>query len=259
MTRIALHNVSIDFPVYGAHAASLKQTLASAATGGRIGRETGVAVIQALRDINLDLQDGDRLGVVGHNGAGKSTLLRVLAGVYPPTRGRYTRDGTIASLIDPTLGIERDATGYENIWLRGLIVGIKRREMASLISDIADFSGLGDYLDMPVRTYSTGMLMRLGFSIATAVRSDILLMDEWLSVGDAEFKQKAEERLRDVVSSTGILVLASHSPELIKRECNQFIELSHGAMSAAGLQPVPAGTAVRPVALHHEERAPPGL
>lgn len=229
MARLALDNVSVDFPIFGAHAVSLKQTLASAATGGRIGRETGVAVIQALRDISLDLKDGDRLGVIGHNGAGKSTLLRVLAGVYSPTRGTYARTGTISSLIDPMLGIEMDATGYENIAIRGLILGISHREMAELIPGIAEFSGLGDYLEMPVRTYSTGMLMRLGFSIATAVRSDILLMDEWLSVGDAEFKQKAEERLRDIVSSTGILVLASHSRELIERECNLLLELRHGA------------------------------
>ena len=230
MAQLTLDNVSIDFPIFGAHAVSLKQTLASAATGGRIGRETGVAVIQALRDISLDLKDGDRLGVIGHNGAGKSTLLRVLAGVYSPTRGRYARTGTIASLIDPMLGIEMDATGYENITIRGLILGISHREMARLIPEIAEFSGLGDYLEMPVRTYSTGMLMRLGFSIATAVRSDILLMDEWMSVGDAEFKQKAEERLREIVSNTGILVLASHSPELIERECNRVVELSHGGL-----------------------------
>jgi lipopolysaccharide transport system ATP-binding protein len=240
MAQLTLDNVSIDFPIFGAHAVSLKQTLASAATGGRIGRETGVAVIQALRDISLDLKEGDRLGVIGHNGAGKSTLLRTLAGVYPPTRGRYARTGTISSLIDPMLGIEMDATGYENITIRGLILGISHREMATLIPEIAEFSGLGDYLEMPVRTYSTGMLMRLGFSIATAVRSDILLMDEWMSVGDAEFKQKAEERLRKIVSNTGILVLASHSPELIERECNRVIELSHGVMRPAAVPAFPA-------------------
>lgn len=228
MARLTLEHVSVDFPIFGAHAASLKQTIASAATGGRIGRETGVAVIQALRDVSLDLKDGDRLGIVGHNGAGKSTLLRTLAGVYPPTSGVYTRTGTIASLIDPMLGIEMDATGYENITIRGLILGISHREMTRLVPEIAEFSGLGDYLEMPVRTYSTGMLMRLGFSIATAVRSDILLMDEWLSVGDAEFKQQAEERLRAIVSSTGILVLASHSRDLIERECNRIVELAHG-------------------------------
>jgi lipopolysaccharide transport system ATP-binding protein len=249
MAQLTLDSVSIDFPIFGAHAVSLKQTLASAATGGRIGRETGVAVIQALRDISLDLKEGDRLGVIGHNGAGKSTLLRTLAGVYPPTRGRYARTGTISSLIDPMLGIEMDATGYENITIRGLILGIGHREMARLIPEIAEFSGLGDYLDMPVRTYSTGMLMRLGFSIATSIRSDILLMDEWMSVGDAEFKQKAEERLREIVSNTGILVLASHSPELIERECNRVIELSHGGLvRAEWLNQTPGGRERDPMA-----------
>lgn len=178
MTQLTLVHASIDFPIYGGRARSLRHTLAAAATGGRIGTESGVTVVEALRDASLDLRDGDRLGVVGHNGAGKSTLLRVLAGVYAPTRGAYCRSGTLSSLIDPTLGIEPDATGYENIALRGVLMGMGRREMARLTPDIAEFSGLGDYLDMPVRTYSTGMTMRLGFSIATAVRSDILLMDE---------------------------------------------------------------------------------
>ncbi|MFM7289730.1 MAG: ABC transporter ATP-binding protein, partial [Planctomycetia bacterium] len=184
--------------------------------------------------------------LVGHNGAGKSTLLRTLAGVYPPTRGDYSRTGTISSLIDPMLGIEMDATGYENITIRGLILGISHREMARLVPEIAEFSGLGDYLEMPVRTYSTGMLMRRGFSIATSVRSDILLMDEGLSGGDAEFKQQAEERLRAIVSSTGILVLASHSRDLIERECNRVVELAHGVMLPAREIASPA---VEPVAL----------
>lgn len=230
MARIQLTNACVEFPVFGAHAASLKQTLAAAATGGRIGSETGLTVIQALRDVSLDLRDGDRLGVMGHNGAGKSTLLRTLAGAYPPTRGTYVREGRIASLIDPMLGIEFDATGYENITLRGLMMGLRSGEIKQLTPDIADFSGLGDYLDMPVRTYSTGMMMRLGFSIATAVRADILLMDEWLSVGDAEFQHQAEERLRHIVNNTGILVLASHSSQLVERECSCIVELTHGVL-----------------------------
>jgi lipopolysaccharide transport system ATP-binding protein len=230
MTRLILDTVSIDFPIFGGRSKSLRHALASAATGGRIGQESGITVVEALRDISLDLHEGARLGIVGHNGAGKSTLLRVLAGVYPPTRGRYARSGSIASLIDPMLGIEPDATGYENILLRGLIHGIPRRDMAGLVPGIAEFSGLGDYLEMPVRTYSTGMMMRLGFSIATSVRSDILLMDEWLSVGDEEFRRQAEERLRNLIDNTGILVLASHSAELIERECDRVIELSHGTI-----------------------------
>lgn len=232
MTRLTLESVSIDFPIFGSRAKSLRHTLASAATGGRIGQESGVAVVEALRDISLDLHEGTRLGVVGHNGAGKSTLLRVLAGVYPPTRGRYSRSGTVSSLIDPTLGIEPDATGYENILLRGLIHGIPRQDVSRLMPDIADFSGLGDYLEMPVRTYSTGMLMRLGFAIATSIRSDVLLMDEWLSVGDEDFRRRAEERLRQLIDNTGILVLASHSVELIHRECDRVIELTHGVIAS---------------------------
>lgn len=232
MARLTLESVSIDFPIFGSRSKSLRHTLASAATGGRIGRESGVAVVEALREISLDLHEGARLGIVGHNGAGKSTLLRVMAGVYPPTRGRSSRSGTVSSLIDPTLGIEPDATGYENMLIRGLIHGIPRHDVVRLMPDIAEFSGLGDYLDMPVRAYSTGMLMRLGFAIATSIRSDILLMDEWLSVGDEDFRRRAEDRLRQLVDNTAILVLASHSIELIHRECDRIVELSHGVIAS---------------------------
>lgn len=232
MTRVLLDDVSLEYPIFGATAFSLKTSLTAAATGGRIGREAGVTVVQALRDICLDLRQGDRLGIVGHNGAGKSTLLRVIAGVYPPTKGHVRLTGNIASLIDPSLGIEMEATGYENIRIRGLIAGMRLATIRKITPEIAEFSGLGDYLEMPVRTYSTGMVMRLSFAIATAIHADIVVMDEWLSVGDAEFQAQAEERLRHVIDNTGILVIASHSPALIQRECNRRIELSHGAIVA---------------------------
>lgn len=228
MTMIMLDEVSVDYPVFGADGESLKKTLTAAATGGRIGRGTGITVVEALRHITLELRDGDRLGVVGHNGSGKSTLLQTLAGVYPPTRGSYIHSGSIASLVNPMLGIEREATGFENIMIRGLVLGMNRRMIRQLTPEITEFSGLGDYLHMPVHTYSTGMLMRLAFSITTSIRADILLMDEWLSVGDAEFRQQAEERIRALVSQSGILVIASHSAELIARECTRVIELAHG-------------------------------
>jgi lipopolysaccharide transport system ATP-binding protein len=211
MALLALDGVSVEYPIFGADGESLKKTLTAAATGGRIGRSTGITVVEALRDVSLELNDGDRLGVVGHNGAGKSTLLQTLAGVYPPTRGRYRRAGSVMSLVNPMLGIDRPT--------------IRR-----LSPEIAEFSGLGDYLHMPVHTYSTGMMMRLAFAITTSVRADILLMDEWLSVGDAEFRRLAEDRIRGLVAQTGILVIASHSTELITRECNRVIELSHGAV-----------------------------
>ena len=230
MSHLLFDDVSVEYPIFGAQALSLKNTLTAAATGGRICREAGVTVVRALRDITLELREGDRLGIMGHNGAGKSTLLRVIAGVYPPTRGRIERTGTVSSLIDPMLGIEMDATGYENIRLRGLIAGMRLSAIKAITPQIAEFSGLGDYLSIPVRTYSTGMLMRLAFSIATAVHTDILIMDEWMSVGDADFKAQAEERLREVIDNTGILVLASHQADLIERECNRGIVLSHGAV-----------------------------
>jgi lipopolysaccharide transport system ATP-binding protein len=228
MAYISLKHVAVHFPIYGAGANSLKKTLAASVTGGRLGKETGVTVVQALSDINIELKDGDRLGLVGHNGAGKSTLLRTLAGIYEPSAGEFIREGSVASLIDPMLGIEVEASGLENIMLRGLVMGLGKKQIEKLTPDICDFSGLGEYLNMPVRTYSTGMLMRLAFSISTSIRADILLMDEWLSVGDAEFMERAEARMKEVVTKSGILVLASHSLELIERECNRVVRLSHG-------------------------------
>ena len=231
MALVELVDVAVSFPLYGLGAHSLKRRLAAAATGGRIGTHTGVTVIEALRNISLKLRDGDRLGIVGHNGSGKSTLLRTLAGVYPPDKGSYSRQGAISSFIDPTLGIEVDATGYENMYILGLLRGLRTHTIRASMREIAEFSGLGDYLEMPVRTYSTGMIMRLAFSIATSSQPEILLMDEWLAVGDAEFQQRAEARLQEVLANTGILVLASHSAELVNRECTSIVELSHGEIA----------------------------
>lgn len=225
---INLQNVDLHFPIYGASATSFKKTMAASVTGGRIGKGTGVTTVQALSNIDFRLKAGDRLGVLGHNGAGKSTLLRLLGGAYYPTSGIYERQGTLASLIDPNMGIEADATGIENIALRCIAMGIDRKIINNITEEIIDFSGLGDYIYMPVRTYSTGMMMRLSFAISTSVHADILLMDEWLSVGDTTFQEKAEKRMRYLLENTGILVLASHSRELLERECNNFIKLEHG-------------------------------
>ena len=152
MALISLKNASVSFPIYGAGSASLKKTLAASVTGGRLGQETGVRVVEALSGINLELKSGDRLGLIGHNGAGKSTMLRMLAGVYEPSSGDFFRQGTVASLIDPSLGIEGDATGIENIMLRGLVMGMSKKEVDALTPDICEFSGLGEYVNMPVRT-----------------------------------------------------------------------------------------------------------
>lgn len=232
MASIILNNCSLHLPVYGTGNRSLKQMVMSAATGGRIASGSrNITVVEALTDITLNLQAGDRVGLLGHNGAGKTTLLRLLGGVYEPSIGQMQVEGRVTSLIDVTLGMDFESTGYENILLRGLMLGIPRTEIRRLTPEIAEFSGLGDYLSMPVRTYSSGMVLRLAFSIVTSVHADILLMDEWLSVGDADFIKKAEERLKALVDKASILVLASHNPQIISDLCNITVRLEHGRIA----------------------------
>lgn len=226
---IELKNVSVTFPIYNTSGRSLKKRIISSATGGRIAADSGkVVVIEPLKNISLSIKKGDKVGLVGHNGAGKSTLLRVLSGVYTPSSGTIERYGKIVSLLDISVGMDGESTGYENIMLRGLLLGYSPKEIRAKIPEIAYFSELGSYLDMPIRTYSSGMHLRLAFSIITAFPADIILMDEWLSVGDASFTQKASQKLEDLVSQASILVIASHDPSTIDRLCNKTIKLEHG-------------------------------
>ena len=202
MAKIELNNVGVDFVLYEMSARSFKKTAFRTAVGGFISNkdDSSKTTIRALQDIFLSLKDGDRLALIGPNGAGKTTLLRVLAGIYYPTSGSISTEGNTVPLFDIGLGMDDEATGYENIMLRGLLMGLNRKEIEERVSEISDFSGLGDFLHLPVRTYSSGMSLRLLFSIATAVNSDILLMDEWIAVGDADFIERANERLHGVVS-----------------------------------------------------------
>lgn len=202
-----------------------------AVTGGMMGsNEQGHIVVKALHNICLDLKEGDRLGVLGHNGAGKSTLLRVISGVYEPTGGSILVKGKVNSLIDLSLGMDSEATGIENIFLRGALLGLNRRWLSAKVKEIVDFAGLGNFIEMPLRTYSTGMQMRLAFSIATLQQPEILLMDEWLTVGDADFQEKAQQRLQEIIKKTSVLVIATHSPELVQQVCNRMIRLERGAL-----------------------------
>ena len=237
MTSIIAENVTIDFPIYGGGHRSLRQTL-FARTGGLIRHEgTGRqqrTIVRALDRLSFTLQNGDRLGLIGHNGAGKSTLLKVLAGVYKPDSGSMRIEGRVSPLFNSAPGLDPDDNGYENIMTCGLFLGMTAEEINRKLPDIVAFCELGEYLDLPVRTYSNGMVARLGFAIATSIDPDILLLDEGLGAGDAAFAERAEARMKALIQRTRILVLASHSDALITGMCNRAMLLQKGSLIAIG-------------------------
>ena len=225
----------MDFPIYSASRRSLRNKLLRRGVGGHIDRLSGRRPrVRALENVCLRFSHGDRIGLLGHNGAGKTTLLRVLCGAYEPTRGYVYRSGRLGSLLNVTLGMDRESTGYENIVIRGLYLGLTPKQARSRIDEIADFTELGDYLGMPLYTYSSGMRLRLAFAICTSFDVDILLMDEWLGVGDRSFLEKAKMRLNKFVHRAAILVLASHNRSLLERTCNKGVLLNAGRVQACG-------------------------
>lgn len=229
MARMKLEGVGVAYPVYNAASQSLRKQIVSISTGGRVSAAKGhVATVQALDDINLDLRDGDRIGLVGHNGSGKTTLLRTMAGIFRPTRGRLTVEGRVSTVFGLGAGMDIELTGYENITRMAMLLGATRREAEASIPGIEEFTELGQFLAMPVRTYSAGMTTRLLFAVATAVHPEILLVDEVLGAGDAAFQEKARLRMTEFVAKASIFVLASHSPELMKQFCTRLIKLEHG-------------------------------
>jgi lipopolysaccharide transport system ATP-binding protein len=234
MTYLAAVDVSVEFPLYHSDSRSLKKTLLSRASGRFAQDERHRPVVQALRGISLSLKSGDRLGLIGVNGSGKTTLLRTMSGIYQPRHGHVLIDGRLTSLLDPAQGMNMELTGRENIRLRGLFHGLSRTDIARLESDVEDFAELGQFLELPVRSYSSGMVVRLAFAMATAVRPEILLMDEWIMAGDARFMEKASARLEAMVSAADILVLASHSPAILAEWCTRLMWLDQGKIRADG-------------------------
>jgi ABC-2 type transport system ATP-binding protein len=243
--RVALHNVSIDIPIFDASARSLKrsfvfnklQGLVSKSTnvGGTMERDQrGVMIVRALHDINFSLEDGDRLALIGHNGAGKTTLLRVITGIYEPTSGTAITRGRVMPLFNMMEGLAPDATGLEMIRIRGALLGLKDADIDGKIEEIAEFCELGEYINMPVRTYSTGMLVRLMFAITTSVTSEILVMDEFIGGGDAAFFERASARLKKFVEAASVLIVATHSPETARQWCNKAVLLEHGRVLEFG-------------------------
>jgi len=237
MASIRLDNVVVSFPVYDQSSRSLKKRLISATTGGRIESDADsgkISVVQALDGVTLSFQHGDRVGLVGHNGAGKTTLLRVLAGIYEPTIGTAEIEGHVAPLFDVSLGMDPESTGYENIVLRGLFLGLTHREIDARVDEIAEFTELGSFLSLPIRTYSAGMRMRLAFAVSTSIEPDILLLDEGIGAGDAAFLEKASRRLGEFTRKAAIIVLASHSEGLIRQMCDQAVLMEHGRVLRVG-------------------------
>ncbi len=233
MVSIDIRDASVDFPIFDAKARSLKKAVLGAA-GGRIGTDSRVPVIQALRDITVSLRHGDRVALVGHNGAGKSTLLRMMAGIYEPTRGTAAIVGKVAPVFDLGVGMDPEISGYDNIVIRGLFLGMTRRQMEERVEDIAEFTELGDYLSMPMRTYSTGMRVRLALGVVTSIDPEILLLDEGIGAVDSAFLDKARTRLHALVERSGLLVFASHSDEFLAELCDTAIWLNHGEIRAQG-------------------------
>src|SRR3954454_12220117 len=233
MVSIEVQNAYVDFPIFDAKTRSLKKRVLGK-VGGKIGTDSRGPVIEALQDVSLSLKDGDRVGLVGHNGAGKSTLLRLLSGIYEPTRGSARVVGKVAPVFDLGIGMDPEISGFENIMIRGLFLGMTRKQMEKRVDDIAEFTELGDYLAMPLRTYSTGMRVRLALGVVTTIDPEILLLDEGIGAVDAKFLDKARTRLVDLVKRSGMLVFASHQDDLLFELCDTAIWMDEGHVKMHG-------------------------
>ena len=234
MAAIEAAGLAIEFPLYHHNARSLKQRILASSRLRLRKDEDNRIVVSALRDLNFTIRSGERVALVGPNGAGKTTLLRTVAGIFEPVAGRLRVTGEIGSLIDPAAGMDVLLTGRENVILRALYRGMTEAQGRALAEEVAGFAGLGDFLDMPIRGYSAGMNVRLAFAMATAMTPEILLMDEWFLAGDAEFMQKAEERLARLVTDAEILLIATHDMTIVRKWCTRAIRLEGGRIAADG-------------------------
>lgn len=246
MAEILFDNVTLRYPIYDSHGMSLRNQLVRIATGGTIEQSAGkITVVTALKSVSFVLKDGDAIGLIGHNGAGKSTLLRTMAGIYQPESGTVKRTGKVATVFEIGAGLEPELSGYDNIINLGMMMGLSAKQAKALTPDIEDFTELGTFLQLPVRTYSSGMTMRLMFAVATSITPEILLIDEMFSTGDAGFQEKSHARIKKLIETAKIFVFASHDQELIKTYCNRVFMLEHGEVSeiteqtiSANLEPV---------------------
>jgi len=236
MPFIELDRVCVTIPIYNARGRALKSEIFRRAVGANFAdeKDPSFVAVRAIDDVTLRIGHGDRVAIIGRNGSGKTTLLRVMSRIYPPTSGRAQIVGHLSSLTDLSVGMDPESTGYENIVLRGLILGLNRRQATALIPDVEEFSELGEYLALPIRTYSTGMFLRLAFAVTTAVKPDIIILDEMISAGDAAFIEKAQRRIEGLIEDASIMVLASHDESLVRRMCSTAVWMHAGRMAAKG-------------------------
>ncbi len=236
-SKVKIQNVHLDFPIYDYESRSLRNKIKSyKKIKKNLITNTGQnnQIIKALKNVSFNFSHGDRIGLLGPNGSGKTTLLKLIAGIYFPTSGSIERYGDISCMLDIGFGFEQDATGYENIILSNITRGLTKRKIDTIIAEIADFSGLGEFLDMPIRTYSSGMQARLAFSSAIASSPDILLIDEFFSTGDIEFSKKSKKKVLEMMDNSSILVFASHDLDLIQKICNKAVYMKNGEVCFLG-------------------------
>lgn len=230
--RLDFTDVTLRYPLYNSHNLSLRRNLVGIATGGKLSAGAGeITQVTALEKVSFNIRSGDSVGLIGHNGAGKSTLLRTMAGIYLPLEGNIDRVGSVATMFEIGAGMDPELSGFENAQRMGMMLGMSRSEILAKLPEIEEFTELGDFLQLPVRTYSAGMSMRLMFAVATSTRPDILLVDEVFDVGDDAFKERAAIRMREFISSSQIFILASHNVSRIREYCNRVFMLNHGSVT----------------------------
>jgi ABC-type polysaccharide/polyol phosphate transport system ATPase subunit len=234
MAKIILKNIFLDFPIYNG-ALSLRSKLVNLGTGGRLmSNAAHIPIVRALEDVSLEINKGDKVGIIGHNGAGKTTLLKLITGIYHPSAGTIHTEGKINAFFSVMNGMDQESTGYDNIYLMGTLLGMKRSEIKRLIPEIVEFTGLGSYLEVPVRTYSDGMKLRLGFAVYTSIYPEVLLLDESIGAGDASFLDKAKKRVESFYKKAEILVISSHSFAILEQFCNKVLWMEKGQIKKFG-------------------------
>ena len=233
MIKASLKNVDLSFPIIGKLNFSIRKYAVEKLVGGNLAIENNIVKIHALKNITFEEQEGDRIGFYGHNGSGKTTLLRVILGIIKPDSGNISVSGNLTSMLSLNMGVDPSFTGLEIIKLKSKFLKLNSLEEEELVNDVKEFSELGDYIHLPLSTYSSGMSMRLSFAIATHKSSDIIILDEWLSAGDISFQPKAQDRMKNLIKNTGILFLASHDIKMLKNICNKIYFLEKGSIVKA--------------------------